>query len=163
MTDSWCLVVNPAAGNGRGVRRLPAVLGALDADPACVQVCETASLGHAAEVAAGAAGRGEKVVAVGGDGLVGSVAAALAGTGGVLGIVPAGRGNDFARMLGIPLGMADAARADPSARHLYQIGYGVEVRPVGLRRRGSAALARRLPCPPEPQRQDDRADHDRSG
>jgi diacylglycerol kinase (ATP) len=111
MTDSWCLLVNPAAGNGRCVRRLPTVLGALDAGPAGVQVCETASLSHAAEVAAGASGRGEKVVAVGGDGLVGSVAAALAGTGGVLGIIPAGRGNDFARMLGIPLRTADAARA----------------------------------------------------
>jgi YegS/Rv2252/BmrU family lipid kinase len=111
MTDSWCLVVNPAAGNGRCLRRLPTVLGALNAGPAGVRVCETGSLGHAAEVAAGAAARGDKVVAVGGDGLVGSVAAALADTGGVLGIVPAGRGNDFARMLGVPMRTADAARA----------------------------------------------------
>jgi diacylglycerol kinase family enzyme len=111
MTDSWCLVVNPAAGNGRCVRRLPTVLSALNAGPAGVSVCETASLSHAAEVAAAAAGRGEKVVAVGGDGLVGSVAGALAGTGGVLGIIPGGRGNDFARMLGIPFRTADAARA----------------------------------------------------
>ncbi|HEY1321904.1 MAG TPA: diacylglycerol kinase family protein [Streptosporangiaceae bacterium] len=111
MTDSWCLVVNPAAGNGRCRRRLPTVLSALNTGPAGVQVCETASLSHAAEVAAAAAGRGEKVVAVGGDGLVGSVAGALAGTGGVLGIIPAGRGNDFARMLEIPFSTADAARA----------------------------------------------------
>lgn len=111
MTDSWCLVVNPGAGNGRCLKRLPTLLGALDAGPAGVGVYETTSLGHAAEVAARAAGRGEKVVAVGGDGLVGSVAGALAGTGGVLGIIPAGRGNDFARMLGIPLHTADAAQA----------------------------------------------------
>jgi len=111
MTDSWCLVVNPAAGNGRCLRRLPTVLGALNAGPAGVQVRETDSLAHAAEVAADAAERGDKVAAVGGDGLVGSVAAALAGTGGLLGIVPAGRGNDFARMLGIPLRTAEAAQA----------------------------------------------------
>jgi diacylglycerol kinase family enzyme len=75
-----------------------------------VQVCETRSLGHAGRLAVDAAGRGEKVVAVGGDGLVGAVAAALADTGGVFGIVPAGRGNDFARMLGIPFRTAAAAR-----------------------------------------------------
>jgi diacylglycerol kinase family enzyme len=75
-----------------------------------VQVCETSSLGHAARLALDAAGRGEKVVAVGGDGLVGAVAAGLADVGGVFGIIPAGRGNDFARMLGIPFRTADAAR-----------------------------------------------------
>jgi YegS/Rv2252/BmrU family lipid kinase len=48
-----------------------------------------------------AAGRGEVVVAVGGDGMLSSVAAALVEARGVLGIVPSGRGNDFARMLGL--------------------------------------------------------------
>ena len=52
--------------------------------------------------------RDEIVVAVGGDGMVGRMAAAVAAADGVLGIIPAGRGNDFARMLGIP---ADPARA----------------------------------------------------
>jgi diacylglycerol kinase (ATP) len=79
--------------------------------PAGVRVCESTSLGHAAQTAADAAGRGEPVVAVGGDGLVGTLAAALAGSGGTLGIIPAGRGNDFARMLGIPFRPAEAAKA----------------------------------------------------
>jgi diacylglycerol kinase (ATP) len=47
-------------------------------------------------------------VAVGGDGTIGAMAAAVSAAGGVLGIIPAGRGNDLARMLGIP---ADPARA----------------------------------------------------
>jgi YegS/Rv2252/BmrU family lipid kinase len=42
-------------------------------------------------------------VAFGGDGLVGAVAGALRNTAGVLGVLPGGRGNDFARVLGIPL------------------------------------------------------------
>jgi len=106
--ETYCFVVNPAACHGRGIRRLPAVLGPLSAAGGTVRVEESSSLGHAATLAGEAADRGEIVVAVGGDGTVGRMAAAVAAAGGVLGIIPAGRGNDFARMLGIP---ADPARA----------------------------------------------------
>jgi len=58
---------------------------------------------------AAAAGRGNVAVAFGG--MVGALAAAVAGADGVLGIIPVGRGNDFARTLGMPLRPADAARA----------------------------------------------------
>src|SRR5690349_2153205 len=106
--DAYCFVVNPAARHGRGIRRMPAVLGPLSAAGGTIRVEESSSLGHAAALAAEAADRGEIVVAVGGDGTVGRMAAAVAAADGVLGIIPAGRGNDFARMLGIP---ADPARA----------------------------------------------------
>ena len=106
--DAYCFVVNPAACHGRAIRRMPAVLGPLSAAGATVRVEQSSSLDHAATLAADAVDRGEIVVAVGGDGTVGRMAAAVAAAGGVLGIVPAGRGNDFARMLGIP---ADPARA----------------------------------------------------
>ena len=106
--DAYCFVVNPAACHGRGIRRMPAVLGPLSAAGGTVRVEESSSLDHAATLAAEAADRGEIVVAVGGDGTVGRMAAAVAAADGVLGIMPAGRGNDFARMLGIP---ADPARA----------------------------------------------------
>jgi YegS/Rv2252/BmrU family lipid kinase len=106
--DAYCFVVNPAARHGRGIRRMPEVLGPLSAAGATVRVQESSGLEHAAAVAAEAAGRDEIVVAVGGDGTVSRMAAAVAAAGGVLGIIPAGRGNDFARMLGIP---ADPARA----------------------------------------------------
>jgi YegS/Rv2252/BmrU family lipid kinase len=106
--DAYCFVVNPAACRGRAIRRMPAVLGPLSAAGATVRVEQSSSLDHAATLAADAVDRGEIVVAVGGDGTVGRMAAAVAAAGGVLGIVPAGRGNDFARMLGIP---ADPARA----------------------------------------------------
>jgi len=82
MGTSFCLVVNPAAARGRCKQQLPGVLGVLAAAGATVRVSETASLSHAAELAGGAAGRGETVVAVGGDGLVGTLAAAVSGAGG---------------------------------------------------------------------------------
>lgn len=112
MTEPLCLVVNPAAGKGRTRRCVPAVLSALTAaGAATVRVCESTSLGHAAESAAAAVKHGETVVAVGGDGLVGALAAAVSEAGGVLGIIPTGRGNDFARMLGIPRVAPEAAQA----------------------------------------------------
>jgi diacylglycerol kinase (ATP) len=110
MTRTCCLVVNPAAGGGRARRLLPEVTGVLDAAGIGYQVCASASLEHAKELAVAAAGRGEVAVAFGGDGMVGALAGAVAGAGGTFGIIPAGRGNDFARTLGLPSGVADAAR-----------------------------------------------------
>ena len=50
-------------------------------------------------------------MACGGDGLVSQVASALAGRDLPMAIVPAGRGNDVARALGVPLSLPLAARA----------------------------------------------------
>ena len=66
-------------------------------------------MAHATQAAREAAGRGEVVVAMGGDGLVGTLAGALRGSA-PLGVLPAGRGNDFARELGIPDDIAGATR-----------------------------------------------------
>jgi diacylglycerol kinase family enzyme len=59
--------------------------------------------GHAVEQAGRAAAEWERVVAVGGDGTVRAVAEGLfkAGTGAVLGVIPQGTGNDFARVTGL--------------------------------------------------------------
>jgi diacylglycerol kinase family enzyme len=59
--------------------------------------------GRAAEQACSAAGRCDRVVAVGGDGTVRAVAEGLfkAGTGAALGVIPQGTGNDFARVVGV--------------------------------------------------------------
>jgi YegS/Rv2252/BmrU family lipid kinase len=97
------LIVNPSAGGGRAARELPGVESELARLGIEHRTERTRSLEHGRELAASAAGAGEIAVAFGGDGLVGAVAGALRGTGGVLGVLPGGRGNDFARVLGIPL------------------------------------------------------------
>jgi diacylglycerol kinase (ATP) len=119
MADLFCLVVNPAAAGGRALRLLPEVTAALDAAGTAYQVTTSSSLSQAREVAASAGQLGHNVVAVGGDGLVSALAGVIAATGTVpgtaetvercLGIIPAGRGNDLARMLGIPRDPARAA------------------------------------------------------
>lgn len=93
------LVVNPAAGGGRGARRVPAVEAALSAHD--LLVTPTRSLEHADELVAQALADGRIPVAMGGDGIVGRVAGACVGA--VMGVIPGGRGNDFCRSVGIPL------------------------------------------------------------
>src|SRR5690349_18511150 len=63
---------------------------------------------HARELARAARAANEQAVAMGGDGLTGAVAHELRGSESPLGIVPGGRGNDFARKLGIPTDPAAA-------------------------------------------------------
>jgi YegS/Rv2252/BmrU family lipid kinase len=96
------LIVNPFAGGGRAARELNGVEAALRRLSLDHHVERTRSLDHARELALAAAQAGEIAVAFGGDGLIGAVADALRHTDGVLGVLPGGRGNDFARMLGIP-------------------------------------------------------------
>lgn len=103
------LIVNPSAGGGRAGRILPEVEAALRAHGLPVVTVATRGLDHARELAWEAAAEGEVAAALGGDGLVGAVAGALVGTGGVLGVLPGGRGNDLARVLGIPRRPREAA------------------------------------------------------
>ena len=102
MARDVCLIVNPHAGGGRAADRLPAVEAALRARSLRFRVERTTSLEHARELARSARDRGEVAGAMGGDGLMGAVAGELRDTDGILGVIPGGRGNDWARKLGIP-------------------------------------------------------------
>jgi YegS/Rv2252/BmrU family lipid kinase len=95
------LIVNPSAGAGRAQRLLPAVEGALRGLGIPFRVDRTTSMEHARELARAGRDAGEVVAAMGGDGLTGAVAGELQGSDAVLAVVPGGRGNDFARKLGI--------------------------------------------------------------
>jgi YegS/Rv2252/BmrU family lipid kinase len=96
------LLVNPSSAGGRSLKLLPRVEAALDARRAVFRVEKTRSLEHGAELALRAAELGEVPVVVSGDGLLGAVGGAMAGVEAPLGLIPAGRGNDLARALGIP-------------------------------------------------------------
>ncbi|MFI7543464.1 diacylglycerol/lipid kinase family protein [Actinoplanes sp. NPDC049599] len=100
--DAFTAVVNPAAGSGTAAATMISLARALRESGARVRVTYSRSLPHATELAAAAAGRGDTVLAAGGDGLAGAVAAGLTGTTAELGLVPAGRGNDLARAVPLP-------------------------------------------------------------
>jgi YegS/Rv2252/BmrU family lipid kinase len=107
---SFALLVNPASAGGRSLRALPHVHAALDDLGARHRTVTTRSIDHAFEEAGGAAASGETVVALGGDGLLRPLAGALKHTDSALAVIPCGRGNDFARVLGIPTDPSEAAR-----------------------------------------------------
>lgn len=110
MPRPLCLIVNPRAGNGRARTVLPQVLTVLSREGAEHRVIESDSLAHAQELAAWAASQDEVVVAVGGDGMAGALAGAAAAAGASYGLIPTGRGNDLAGVLGIPADAEAAAR-----------------------------------------------------
>jgi YegS/Rv2252/BmrU family lipid kinase len=98
-----CLIVNPSAGGGKAGRVAPEVERRLGELGLQVRRVDTRDLDHARLLADDGARAGETVVALSGDGMIGVVADALRQVpGAVLGVLPGGRGNDLARVLGIP-------------------------------------------------------------
>jgi len=126
MERDVALIVNPTAGGGRALRALPAAERALREAGLRVRLHHTRDLAHARELGRAAGAAGEVAAALGGDGLVGAVADGLretaaadrrAGSGsGLLAILPGGRGNDFARTLGISRDPAGAAATIANGR-----------------------------------------------
>jgi len=121
-----CLIVNPSAGGGKGRRIAPQVERTLCEHGLSVRRVDTRDLEHARALASEAASAGETAVALGGDGMVGAVADALRGVpGAVLGVLPGGRGNDLARVLGIPADPVAAcaviARGTPRAMDVGEV------------------------------------------
>ena len=116
------VILNPAAGGGRALRLLPRLVAALRDCGEAHHVHVTAAPGEATDVARRFAGDGMRlVVAVGGDGTLNEVANGLLSAEApapvALGVVPAGRGADFARTLAAPCdpaaALARACRSTP--------------------------------------------------
>jgi YegS/Rv2252/BmrU family lipid kinase len=127
MASPVCLIVNPAAAGGKAGRLGPELERVLREQGVVVRRVETRDLDHARELAREAAGAGETVVALSGDGMVGAIADTLRTIpGAVLGILPGGRGNDFARVLGLSqdprAGCETVARGSPRAVDMGETG-----------------------------------------
>jgi YegS/Rv2252/BmrU family lipid kinase len=96
------LLVNPHSAGGRTLKLLPRVEQALDERRVEFRVQRTKGLEHGVEQALRAVEADELPVVISGDGLLGAIGGAMAGSQTPLGVVPGGRGNDLARVLGIP-------------------------------------------------------------
>lgn len=129
-------VVNPTAGGSTGAAALITLARLLREAGADLRTEYSRSLAHAGELARAAGEEGRVVLAVGGDGITGCVGGALSGTGATLGLVPAGRGNDFARALGLPSDPGELARilltAEPRPVDTIEVTSAVHDRTVVL-------------------------------
>lgn len=104
-------VVNPISGGRKKKGFEKRVMTDLDTGLFDAMFAFTEYAGHANELAAQAVADGaDVVVAVGGDGTINEIAAALNGTETRLGIIPEGSGNGLALYLGIPLNERAAIR-----------------------------------------------------
>lgn len=123
MLGKVLLVANPAAQNGNGAAAAERALVDLRArlgDDAVV-FAPTAGPRHASEIAERAQGC-STVIALGGDGVIHEVASGLmrrpADRRPVLGVIPVGSGNDYARTLGISRKVDEACAQLLEARTL---------------------------------------------
>lgn len=99
------LLVNPTAGRGHAARVAPEALLAARSAWGDVDRVDTTGPGHAVELARHAAEGGvERILVLGGDGTLHEAANGLLGARAPqrppIGIVPAGTGNDYAKMAG---------------------------------------------------------------
>jgi diacylglycerol kinase (ATP) len=118
-----CLIVNPAAGRGRGARILPRVRAAF-AQCGITDVRLTASAGDEGRLVQNALGDGCDTIAVlGGDGTWSKAASAVARSGAAarVAFLCAGTGNDFVKNLSAPAG-------NPVAMARLAAGDGIERR-----------------------------------
>jgi YegS/Rv2252/BmrU family lipid kinase len=112
----FALLVNPVASGGRALGSLPSVIAAFDRLGAQHRTVTTRSTEHAQEEAVRASEQGETVAGLGGDGLLRPLAGALMDRDTALALIPGGRGNDLARVLGVPRDPAEAAELAVSGR-----------------------------------------------
>jgi YegS/Rv2252/BmrU family lipid kinase len=96
------ILVNPSAGGGRARELLPRLESALRERVLAYRLVLTTSVEHGCAEARRAATLGEIPVVMSGDGMIGQVGGVLAGGEVPMGVIPGGRGNDLARVLGIP-------------------------------------------------------------
>jgi YegS/Rv2252/BmrU family lipid kinase len=139
------LLVNPSAAHGRALKVLTLVEHELDARRIPFRVVRTRDLGDGVEKALRAAEGGEVPVVLSGDGLIGAIGGALAGSDTPLGIVPAGRGNDLARVLGIPPDPAAAVEVIAAGRaRRIDVGEANGKRFLGIATTGFDSVANRI-------------------
>lgn len=105
----YYLIFNPAAGAGRSRKALEIVERILKENHKEYIIKTTEYREHATALAREAVGKGyEGIISVGGDGTLHEVACGLQGTDEILGVIPAGTGNDFRDAIGISYDPAEA-------------------------------------------------------
>ena len=106
--EKWGFILNPVAGEGRAERLSADIIKHIDRFKPGSTIKRTAYTNHATEIAAEYLKNGfTHVVAIGGDGTVNETARSLVNTDVILGVIPAGVGNDFMQISGFREGFSN--------------------------------------------------------
>lgn len=128
------IIANPAAGGGRGRRRALKTAKALEGVGIDPTIHWTERPGHGEALAAELGGEADVIVVSGGDGTIHQVVNGLGDCRAALAVAHAGRGNDLARVLGIPRGVSAFARMVAAGKRR-RIDLGQATEKDGRRRR----------------------------
>lgn len=107
-TNRLILVASPHAGHHDGMRRARKAMA--EYGLTVVEELTVQDVGRLPKMLQSQSRATPIVVAAGGDGTVGAVANAVVGTDAVLGILPLGTSNDFARSISLPMHVEGAVR-----------------------------------------------------
>jgi diacylglycerol kinase (ATP) len=102
--EKWVFILNPTAGNHFATSLIPIIKTKIEEQQLNASLLITEYHGHATALARESIQKGVKyLIAVGGDGTFNEVAREVTGKEEVImGIIPAGTGNDFIQILGFP-------------------------------------------------------------
>lgn len=93
-------VLNPVAGKGKAVEYIPMIKRICEKENVEYMIKLTPRVGGAEDTARWATQKGyDRIIAVGGDGTINEVVNGMIGSKALLGVVPAGSGNDFIRSI----------------------------------------------------------------
>lgn len=99
----YLFIVNPIAGKGKSMELIPKIKESFDRDEIDYDIRITEDRGHGEAIAKEAVDKGyTHIISVGGDGTAYEIINGIGSGNAILGILPSGTGNDFARMVKTP-------------------------------------------------------------
>jgi YegS/Rv2252/BmrU family lipid kinase len=107
--EKWVFIVNPIAGNGFALSFVPVIEKKIQEFNIDAEILMTERPGHASELSKSSAEKGARyIIGVGGDGTINEIARPLINNKEVVvGVVPAGTGNDYGQIPGFPNRFSD--------------------------------------------------------
>lgn len=109
--ETVLFIINPNSGAGNPKNLSGKIEKSIDSSRFVASIVFSQNPGDSYNLAKAYLERGiKKIFAVGGDGTVNDVARALVNTDAILGVIPIGSGNGFARHLRIPINVTQAVR-----------------------------------------------------
>ena len=124
--EKWGFILNPAAGEGRAEKLSAEIQKHIDSFKPGSTLKRTKYTNHATEIAAEYLKEGyTHIIIIGGDGTVNEAARSLVNTDIVLGVIPAGTGNDFLQISGFREEFSDSDWKEFFSAHHRPIDVGL--------------------------------------